>query len=301
MQDMTKWISVIIPVYNSAVELRKTLNAIMLQSMPLECFEVIVADDGSSVDMKSVIKEYQQKLTIRYFWQEDKGFCPGTARNMGIKAAEGKLCVFLDCGVIPTAKCLEEYYRKYQEIGKKAVLIGYIYGNDIFSSTDEMRVIIDSHNPDEAARIMDEKNMCDGREKAYLEFGDKIATWPAPWTVLWSLHFAVPTMFMRENNIYFDPYFNTWGAEDNDFGIQLQNQGAVYVLCRSARAIHYPAEMRSIDKLKWDDKFAMNFVRNREYIVSKYPGNRAVKLWHEKGWIKVNRILLSEQRGESVS
>lgn len=301
MQDMSKWISVIIPVYNSTAELRKTLNALLIQTMPSEHFEVIVADDGSSIDMKSVIREYQTKLTIRYFWQEDKGFRPGTARNMGIKFAKGKLCVFFDCGVIPTGGCLEEYYRRYQETGERVVLIGYIYGNDIYSDTSEMRAIIDTHNPNEAVRIMDEKNMCDGREKAYLEFGDRIAAWPAPWTVLWSLHFAVPTMFMRKNNIYFDPYFNAWGAEDNEFGIQLQNQGAVYILCRSAKAIHYPAEVRSIDKLKDDDKFAMNFVRNREYIVSKYPENRAVKIWHEEGWIKVNRILLTEQRGECVS
>lgn len=301
MQDRVKWISVIIPVYNNIAELRKTLDALLLQTMPLEHFEVIVADDGSSVDMKAVVWEYRQKLTIRYFWQEDRGFCPGTARNMGIKAAEGELCVFFDCGVIPTAGCLEEYNRRYRETGEKAVLLGYIYGNDAYSDISEMRSIIDSHNPDEAARIMEENGMRDGREKAYSEFGDEIANWPAPWTVLWSLHFAVPTQFMRRNNIYFDPYFNTWGGEDNDFGIQLENQGAVYVLCRLAKAIHYPPEVRSIDKLKKDINFAGNFAHNRDYIVAKYAENRAVRLWRKEGWIKVNRILFIEQRGESIS
>lgn len=291
-----KKVSVIIPVYNNPRELYLTLNALSIQTLSSNEFEILVVDDGSSVDMKGVLEIFEKRMLIRYFWQEDKGFCPGTARNLGIKAADGELCVFLDSGVIPTSKCLHEYYSLYEKFGEKIVILGYVYGNDTHSDLQEMRGIINSHMPDEAASIMENKKMLDGRERLYNEFGDELKEWPVPWVALWSLNFAVPTQFMRDNHIYFDEYFTTWGGEDNEFGIQLQNHGAVYILCRAAKAIHYPAKISSYDKLNNDEVFRNNSIQNQKYIVSKYPQNRSVRLWYEKGWVRVNRILYEERK-----
>ena len=99
-----KKLSIVIPVYNNPEELRLTLGSIARQDFPLEDLEVLVCDDGSHLDMKAVGKEFSGSFSVRYFWQEDQGFRPGTARNMGIRAAQGALCVFLDCGVIVTAE-----------------------------------------------------------------------------------------------------------------------------------------------------------------------------------------------------
>ena len=292
-----KKISVVIPVYNNPKELYLTLNALSIQTLASNEFEVLIVDDGSSIHMKSVLREFEGRMNLKYFWQEDKGFCPGTARNLGIRAACGELCVFLDSGVIPVSTCLEEYYNTYRKSEKETVILGYVYGNDIYSDLQEMRDIINSHAPDDAALIMGSKNMLDGRERLYTEFGDELAEWPVPWVVLWSLNFAVSTQFMRDNQIYFDEYFTTWGGEDNEFGIQLLNHGAVYVLCRAAKAIHYPAKIRSYDKLNHDEVFRKNSIQNQKYIVSKYPQDYAVRLWYEKGWVRVNRILIEERSG----
>jgi glycosyltransferase involved in cell wall biosynthesis len=288
-------VSVIVPVYDNPDELRKTLEALTNQTMPPESFEVLAVDDGSSLDMKAVLEEYDGRLSFRYFYQEKRGFRPGMARNMGIRAADGELCLFLDCGVIPLQNCLEEHFALYRANGEASVIIGYIYGNDTHSDLNEMREIIDHRAPDESAKVMTEKGMIESRENLYGEFGDSLSEWPAPWVALWSLHFAVPTRFLIDNEIYFDEYFTTWGCEDNDFGIQLQQAGGIYVLGRSARAIHYPAEVRSYDRLKRDPNFHDNFHRNQEYVVAKYPDNRAVRLWNEEGYRKVNRILLNEK------
>lgn len=284
--------SIIIPVYNNPEELRLTIQSILRQTMLAEHLEVLVVDDGSEVDMKAIVEEFSDKIHIKYFYQEDKGFRPGVARNIGIREANGELCVFLDCGVILTSSCLEEHFHLYQENGNKIVIIGYIYGNDISSDLDEMRQIIDTHQSDEASKIMEKKGMLDGREDLYLEFGGVLSKWPAPWIVLWSLHFSVPTSFLRENEIYFDEFFNTWGCEDNDFGIQLQNHKAHYILGRNAKAIHYPPKVRSYDKLKKDKGFIDNFRKNQQYVMNKYPDNYAVKLWVEVGYKEVNRILI---------
>ena len=291
-----KKISVIIPVYNNPHELRLTLDSITGSRFPLAELEVLVCDDGSSVDMKAVAEEYQDRFTVRYFRQEDKGFRPGTARNMGIRAAGSQLCVFLDSGVILTSSCLEEHYRLYREHGERLVIIGYIHGNDLTSDLEEMREIIDTHTPDEAAAIMEERHMLDGRERDYAVCGDDLSRWPAPWIVLWSLHFSVPTAFMQENELYFDEFFCTWGCEDNDFGIQASEKGARYVLARAARAIHYPAKVRSYDRLHNDPDFRAGWLKNKEYLKNKWAEHSLVQLWLTEGGKAIKELpLLGEE------
>ncbi len=277
-----KKLTIIIPVYNNPRELRMTIDSVLGSDFPLEDIEIIVADDGSSVDMKAVSDEYAGRVDIRHFWQEDKGFRPGQARNMGIRAAEGEVCLFLDCGVIVTSGCLSEHWRLYRQHGPKTVIIGYIYGNDLTSDLQEMRDIIDNNLPDEAAAIMHKRGMLDGRERDYA-IGDELYRWQAPWIVLWSLHFSVPTEFMRENSVWFDGFFCTWGCEDNDLGIQLSQHGAKYVLGREARAIHYPAEKRSYDRLQTEPEFRAGWMKNREYLKRKWADNELVQLWMTEG------------------
>lgn len=290
-----KRISVIVPVYNNSKELRLTVDSILSSDFPLDQVEVLVCDDGSSENMKAVALEYEHEIAIRHFWQEDKGFRPGTARNMGIRAAEGELCLFLDSGVIVTGSCLSEHYRLYQEQGERLVVIGYVYGNDLTSDLDEMREIIDSHTPDESAAIMESRNMKDGRERDYAQCGDELYRWQAPYLVLWSLHFSVPTAFMRKNGIWFDEFFNTWGCEDNDFGIQLSDHGAKYVLGRTAKAIHYPANQRSYDRLQNDPEFRAGWQKNREYLKRKYPDHPLVQLWLAEGGKAIKALPLLDK------
>ena len=290
-----KKISVIIPVYNNPRELRLTLDSLAGSAFPMEELEALVCDDGSSMDMKAVAEEYRDRFTVRYFRQEDQGFRPGTARNMGIRAADSELCLFLDSGVILTSGCLGEHCRIYREQGEKLVIIGYVYGNDLTSDLEEMRGIIDAHTPDEAAHLMEERHMLDGRERDYAMCGDLLARWPAPWIVLWSLHFSVPTAFMRENGLYFDEFFHAWGCEDNDFGIQASEKGARYVLARDARAIHYPAKVRSYDRLRNDPEFRAGWLKNKEYLKSKWASHPLVQLWLTEGGRAVKELPLLEE------
>lgn len=292
-----KKISVIVPVYNNPRELSLTVESVLGSDFPLEQVEVLVCDDGSSPKLEAAARQYEGRITIRYFWQEDKGFRPGTARNMGIRAAEGELCLFLDSGVIVTSTCLSEHYRLYRQQGEKMVVIGYIYGNDLTSDLSEMREIINVHTPDEAAAIMESRNMRDGRERDYAQCSDELYRWQAPWIVLWSLHFSVPTGFLRESGIFFDEFYNTWGCEDNDFGIALHGRGAKFLLARNAKAIHYPAKVRSYDRLQNDPEFRAGWQKNREYLKKKYAEHPLVQLWLTEGGKAVKALPLLDKEG----
>ena len=116
--------------------------------------------------------------------------------------------------------------------------------------------------------------------------------------MLWSLHFSVPTAFIRENGVAFDDFFCTWGCEDNDFGIQLSEHGAKYVLGRQARAIHYPAAKRSYDRLQTEPDFRAGWQKNRAYLQKKWAGHGLVQLWITQGGKAVKSLPLLREEEE---
>jgi len=84
--------SIIIPSYNRASQIVQTLHSLLEQSF--KDFEIIVVDDGSTDDTKSVIMPYVEKSNLKYIYQENKGV--SAARNKGASIANGKYYVFLD-------------------------------------------------------------------------------------------------------------------------------------------------------------------------------------------------------------
>ena len=85
--------SVIIPTYNRAEKIKFCLDSLVNQSY--KCFEVIVCDDGSTDNTKEIVALYENKLDLKYIWEENWGG-PARPRNNGIKITKGKWICFLD-------------------------------------------------------------------------------------------------------------------------------------------------------------------------------------------------------------
>ncbi len=84
-------ISVVIPLYNKAPYVLRTLESITNQT--LRDFEVIVVDDGSTDEGPRIVAEYPDER-FRVVTQPNAG--PGSARNRGIREAQGEYIAFLD-------------------------------------------------------------------------------------------------------------------------------------------------------------------------------------------------------------
>lgn len=87
---MMPLVSVIIPTYNRTTYIGEAIDSVLAQTY--ENYEIIVIDDGSSVDVKKVLKPYEDK--IKYLYQENRGLA--AARNTGIKNSSGDYLAFLD-------------------------------------------------------------------------------------------------------------------------------------------------------------------------------------------------------------
>lgn len=86
-------INVIIPAYNCRATLGRTLSSLVAQTDPN--FEVIVIDDCSTEDLKSIVDDYRDKLSIIYIRNERNLGC-GMSRQVGIDNATQKFITFLD-------------------------------------------------------------------------------------------------------------------------------------------------------------------------------------------------------------
>ena len=91
-----KTLSFIIPLYNSAKWLRKCLDSVLAQDLPLEQMEVICVNDGSPDNSADIAREYSKEYpdTVVVLDQENQG--PSGARNNGMRHATGKYFCFVD-------------------------------------------------------------------------------------------------------------------------------------------------------------------------------------------------------------
>jgi glycosyltransferase involved in cell wall biosynthesis len=97
--------SLIIPVYNRPEEVDELLESLS-KSDYNEDFEVVIVEDGSSVKCEDVVKKYDSKLTISYYYKDNSG--PGDSRNYGMKKAKGDYFIIFDSDcIIPTQYLLE--------------------------------------------------------------------------------------------------------------------------------------------------------------------------------------------------
>lgn len=85
-------VSVVIPVYNRISELERAVRSVLRQSW--QAFEILVVDDGSDVDIKTVCDSFYDDR-IRYFRNSDHTNA-NVARNRGIKEAKGEYIAMLD-------------------------------------------------------------------------------------------------------------------------------------------------------------------------------------------------------------
>lgn len=105
-------VSVIMPVYNSELYLRESIESVLRQT--LEQFELICVDDGSRDSSKEIVREYAKKDDrVKLVEGAHKG--GGAARNVGITYASGEYLTFLDSDDIMEPTLLEKVYEKCKE------------------------------------------------------------------------------------------------------------------------------------------------------------------------------------------
>lgn len=113
-------ISVIIPAYNAAGTIRRCIQSVLEQTYTE--WEMIIVDDGSKDDTLGICQSYDDSR-IRVLHKENGGV--SSARNMGLKFAQGDYIAFID-----SDDFIETDYLQHlsQGFGYDIVITGFYYG-----------------------------------------------------------------------------------------------------------------------------------------------------------------------------
>ena len=113
-------LSVIVPSYNKALALQKTLLALDCQTIDRTRFEVLVIDDGSTDATERIVTDLGPSFRCRFIRQEHQG--AGAARNLGASLAKGDLLLFLDSDIMLDTHAVAQHLDAHRRFDRALVV-----------------------------------------------------------------------------------------------------------------------------------------------------------------------------------
>ena len=103
--------SIIVPVYNRIDEVADLLESLSRQTV--NNFELVLVEDGSTQPCEDVVKLYEAKFPIQYYYKENEG--RSIARNYGMERAKGDYFIFFDSDCVVPEDYFEKLQKQYEE------------------------------------------------------------------------------------------------------------------------------------------------------------------------------------------
>lgn len=126
-------ISFIIPVYNNAKTIEKTINSILNQETNNLDYEIIVVNDGSTDNLDEIMKNYLDNKKIKYL-KKEKNTGLSDTRNYGVRNSNGDYIIFVDSDDYISKSLLKEiepYINKKVELIKWSPVYVDEYGKEL--------------------------------------------------------------------------------------------------------------------------------------------------------------------------
>lgn len=214
-------LTLIITTFNRPDFVIKALLSAAAQSRPPD--EVVLADDGSKVDMLSVVREHRAlfPFPITFVTQEDIGFRLARSRNNGARAATGELLVFTDQDIVFTRGYLKTFVdnaRKGEFLVSSPVRLGEVESALVdeaaIKNCDYSAVLKDGHLGPIRKQY---------RKDFYYRLLKKLHLRPIGPKLRGGVCAIWREDFMAVNG--YDENYKGWGNEDDDLGWRLHRYG----------------------------------------------------------------------------
>jgi len=113
-------ISVVVSTFDNREILRPTLQRLLAQEFPHDRYEIVVADDGSADGTAEMVRAMGGP--IRHVTQSHLGLA--AARNLGTRAARGRVVLFVDSDFWATPTLLAAHHRHYPPGARRVAVQG---------------------------------------------------------------------------------------------------------------------------------------------------------------------------------
>ena len=119
-----KYISFVVPCYNSADYMEKCIDSLLLGG---DDIEIIIIDDGSTDKTGKIADKYQKKYPniVKTIHQENGGH--GEGINTGLKHAKGKYFIVVDSDDWVDKSAYKKLLKKIKTIDSDLIVMNYVY------------------------------------------------------------------------------------------------------------------------------------------------------------------------------
>ena len=211
-------ISLCVSTYNRPASLRLCLESILQQTIIPD--EILIGDDGSTGDTRTLILEYINKVNVPliHIWQPDEGFRLSAVRNNCFRKAKGNYLIQIDGDLVLEKRFVEDHIRfarpKTFLCGSRSLI------NDGRSKTLEQQGWInwDLVKP----KMIHRSNAHRSLLFAYLIYSLRKGIHQTRYVL------GSNMSFWREDLLFVNGYnedFTGWGKEDNDIALRLVYAG----------------------------------------------------------------------------
>jgi glycosyltransferase involved in cell wall biosynthesis len=258
--------SIVVPTYNGSATLPRLLQSIKLAEHT-KSYEILICDDGSSEDIAAVIALHGGDLPARVLRQDRMDARRAAARNLGIRASQGDVILFLDDDVAFSRTFLMSHVKSHQDTSASRLVFGFRH-----------RVRLEPPGPwtSEVLLINDHRPSWIGRR------GERLSESPIPWYHAFTCNLSV---CRRGADLLFDESFVGWGCEDIDFAYRCWRGGVELHCDPDAMVVHLDQEIladpyvnRRYGKPASFTSVTLNTVR----MLEKFPDDPVLQTWLRK-------------------
>ncbi|MGD8903914.1 MAG: sugar transferase [Anaerolineae bacterium] len=227
-------VSVVVPAYNAASTIDRCLDALADQTFPMEAYEIIVVDDGSTDDTRARVGAH---AGVQLVTQDHAG--PAAARNLGAQRAMGDILLFTDADCAPARDWIERMCAALDDTETVGVKGAYM--------TPQREIV---------ARFAQLEYEAKYDRMAQHRFIDFIDTYAAGYR---------REVFLANGG--FDPAFPNASVEDQEFSFRLAHQGLKMVFIPDALVYHlaHPGDVWTY----WRRKFRIGYWK--VLVTKRYP------------------------------
>jgi glycosyltransferase involved in cell wall biosynthesis len=213
-------ISIIMPCYNRAYDLRRVLDAYQRQTISAR-FDLIAINDASTDGTGELLETYQaQRYDLRVLHQEtNQG--PAAARNLGLALATAPLIAFVGDDILPTEQFVQDHMDAHAQhpAPEIAILGRTVWPQDLVLNT--LMLHIDGAGAEQFSYYY----LKDGQEYDFRH--------------LYTSNVSLKTEFLKTESVWFDTSFPYAAFEDVELSYRLSRRGLKIIYSAKPQAYHY--------------------------------------------------------------
>ena len=120
------FVSVIIPTFNRAETLEKTIGSLTKQSYPSDRYQIIVVDNNSTDFTRDVVEKFTRccSVEVQYLFESRQGV--HYARNSALKLSRGEILYYTDDDMIADADLIEQIVKPFGLNSKVGTVTGRV-------------------------------------------------------------------------------------------------------------------------------------------------------------------------------